>query len=115
MARPGHFRAFERRSIQLTASIRRKDNAPAISARTVNIGLGGVCLELDAATQSPRSEVVVEITAPSLWDPLVLRGEIIWEQPAPTRGKTRVGVRFAHESDAAIFSLFEVLNTHGFE
>lgn len=115
MAPPGHFRAFERRSIQLTASLRRKDAAPSIAARTVNIGIGGVCLELESGAPTLRSEVVVEILAPSLWDPLVLRGEVIWENPAPSRGRTRVGVQFAHDAGAALFSLFEVLNTHGFE
>ena len=70
-------------------------------------GLAGI-LELDAM-------VTVELTAPTLWDPLPLRGKVAWLRRGAAGKPARAGIRFEHHDAGALFALYEVLASAGFD
>lgn len=70
------------------------------------MGEGGLDLE---------TSVTLEVTAPSLWDPLTLRGRVAWIRQAASGRPTRAGVRFEHRDAGALYALFQLLGTHGYE
>lgn len=107
-AAAAHFRAHERRRVALSATLRDGRGAFSWRVRVRDLGLGGAGIELDQPIDGGH-EVVLEIVAPSLWDPLVVRGDVAWAQGE------RAGVRFAFEDPSLLFALFEVLAAEGFE
>jgi Tfp pilus assembly protein PilZ len=112
MALRAHFRAFDRHDVDLPASLM----FPAEGTRTVrlvNIGLGGACIIVDAPIDV-GAEVALEVTTPTLWDPLRLPGRVTWVEDAGD-GTRRAGVRFEHERPSALRALVEMLGTEGYE
>ena len=105
-----HFRAYRRHSVQLWAVVRDSELGEDHHARTLNLGLGGACIELAATLQVGHS-VFVEIRAPTLWDPLMLCGMVAWTSAA--QGACRVGVCFDHQDPAGLFALMELLSAQG--
>jgi len=100
----GHFRAHARRRVHLGLSLRQAGED--LPARMVNLGLSGACLEL-ARPLALTTRVLLHIVAPTLWDPLVLEGVVVW-----TRRENeafRVGLRFEHTGEHAVGALFELL------
>jgi hypothetical protein len=87
-----HFRAHARRRVSLGASVRDNVGSLVQDVRIRDLGLGGACLEIGeirppAGALSPpdaagvrwldlEAIVTVEVTAPTLWDPLTLRGKM---------------------------------------
>ena len=59
--------------------------------------------------------VTVSFTAPSLWDPLVLRARVVWATVAGAGPARRVGLAFDHRSGPTAFALFELIATLGYE
>lgn len=135
MAARDHFRAHARRRVDLGATLRDRHTAEEQLVRVRDLGLGGACVELaDALSASqasaeaawsspgpglaallvPEAAVTVELTAPTLWDPLPLRGKIAWIRRAAGR-PTRAGVRFDHRDAAALFALYELLTSAGYD
>jgi hypothetical protein len=54
------------------------------------------------------ARLTLEIVAPTLWDPLVLPGRVVWSRA--DRGVTpRAGLSFEHTDPARAFALFELL------
>ena len=85
-----HFRAFERKSTDVAVRVAMADGEPT-SARLVNLGLGGACLEA-ALELEPGSHLQLEIEAPNLWQPLVVAGQVAWTDPDASGG--RFGLTF---------------------
>ena len=111
-----HFRAFERRRVQLDASLRSLDDESLKPVQTVNVGLGGVCIELEGPAPLVGSAMQIEIMAPNLWDPLVLRSEVVWYRDMGGRNrKVQVGMRFVATPTSTLYSLFELLFTQEYE
>ncbi len=82
-------------------------------AAVENIGLGGARLLTDHAL-SPGDAVTLAFTAPTLWDPLVLRARVAWV--AKAAGAPRpAGVAFDHKATDAVFALYELIVTLGYE
>jgi hypothetical protein len=114
-----HFRAHSRRRVDLQAVVRDRAGATAHGARIKNLGLGGACLELPAGP--PRgfleleASVTLEVTAPTLWDPLSLRGRVAWIQTSGAGGLTRAGVRFEHRDAGSLYALFQLLGAHAYD
>ncbi len=82
-----------------------------------NIGLGGARIVCDDKL-APGDAVTLSFTAPTLWDPLVLRARIAWiAPPAPAAAgmPRRVGVAFEHKNASAVFALYELIATLGYE
>jgi hypothetical protein len=114
MRSPPHFRAFGRRWIELPVVIRARTKAWEEAAQMLDLGLGGACLEL-AEHLEPSAGVTLEVRTPTLWDPLVLHGEVAWARRDEPTGKTRVGVRFQHRDPSSLYALFEFLGAQVFD
>lgn len=118
-----YFRAHSRRRTDLRAVLRDHTGALAHGAQIKNLGLGGACVELSGGVADLMSRggfdleasVTLEVTAPSLWDPLTLRGKVAWIRHASPGSPTRAGLRFEHRDAGALYALFQLLGTHGYE
>lgn len=108
-----HFRTYERRPVRLPATLRKEDGATVL-ALVVDLSLAGAGLEL-LEELSLGAPLLLELTAPTLWDPLALRGRVIWFQAAQPRKPGRAGVEFIPDDSPQLFSLFEVLAAHAYE
>ena len=113
MAERPHFRTHERRPVRLPASLRKEDGA-TVSSLVVDLSLAGAGLEL-AEELLPGMPLLLEITSPTLWDPLPLRGRVVWFQAGPSRKPGRAGVQFVPDDSPQLFALFEVLAAHAYE
>ncbi len=117
-AAAGPFRAHARRDVRLVALVTHVTAGWQRQAPLENLGLGGARLLLDERL-SPGDPVTLAFTAPTLWDPLVLRARVAWLEPlvqgAPTGAPRRVGVAFEHKTEAAVFALYELIVTLGYE
>lgn len=120
-----HFRAHGRRKVSLAAKVRRlpEPGAPlsgtpptaaaSETGRVVDLSLGGACIVLHAAGAPYRDALVaVEMMAPTLWDPLLLRARVVWVRS--TSDGTRLGLRFEHTEGGALTSLVQLLGAHAF-
>jgi hypothetical protein len=81
-------------------------------AQVENVGLGGACVVSDEVL-AVGDQVTLSFTAPTLWDPLVLRARVAWI--APGAPPVRVGLAFEHKSADATFALYELIVTLGYE
>jgi PilZ domain len=106
----GHFRAHARRRIHLAVSVRQANRDD--DAIMVDLGLAGACVEL-ARPLPIDSRLVLRVVAPTLWDPLVLEGLIVWA--ARRAARFRAGIRFQHADEHALGALFELLAAQDYE
>jgi Tfp pilus assembly protein PilZ len=107
----GTFRAHARKAVRISLSLTELESGLARVAETRNVGLGGLCLE----TEEPLrvgSEVLVALSTPAMWDPLVLRATVVWSEaerlPAPS------GIRFHFETAASVAALVDFLEQSRF-
>lgn len=117
MAARDHFRAHARRRVDLEATLRGRDGGVARGVKIRDLGLGGAGLEIGEGTVPVEREasVVLEVTAPTLWDPLTLRGRIAWFRRGGQGRATRAGIRFELGDSAALYALFQLLGAHGYD
>ncbi|MCS6901993.1 MAG: PilZ domain-containing protein [Myxococcales bacterium] len=113
MAEKPHFRTHERRPVRLPASLRKEDGAQ-LQGLVVDLSLAGAGLELIDPLE-PGTQLVVEITSPTLWDPLPLRGRVVWFRQEQPRKPGRAGIQFVLDDSPQLFALFEVLAAHAYE
>lgn len=112
-----HFRAHGRKAVTLPAALRDDGGAQEERATVRNLGLGGACVELPldsvAEGQLLRLDgaVVLQLTAPTLWDPLTLRGRVAWLRRSTSDKPARLGIRFEHQEEGSLFSLFQLLGS----
>jgi hypothetical protein len=93
-------------------------------AVVVDLSLAGAGLETDEPLV-PGERLAITLSTPTMWDPLVLEAVVAWAQPpqasqevdAIGRSRTvaRAGVAFDYSSAPAVFSMFEMLATLGYE
>jgi hypothetical protein len=109
----GPFRAHARRNVRLRALLTHVQAGWQRYVAIENVGLGGARLQVDAPV-APGDAVTLSFTAPTLWDPLVLRARVAWATTlAPPQ--MRAGVAFEHKAAEAVFALYELIVTLGFE
>ena len=125
MSQGGHFRAHGRREVDLSAildggdapkasdPVDRPSTVPARPIRIVNLSLGGACIEAAEAVTLGAS-LELEIVAPTLWDPLVLKGRVVWSR-ADKGSPHRAGLAFEASDPARAFALFELLSAHDYD
>ena len=116
MAAEKHFRAFARRVVNLPATLVIPPDGQK-PARLVDLGLGGACVEVRAPLRVGFA-VTVEVTAPNLWDPLIVPAKVAWVRPATVAGATAVtlaGLAFDHAGKAALPALVELLAAYRYE
>jgi hypothetical protein len=83
-------------------------------AAVENIGLGGARIVVDHPL-APGDIVTLSFTAPTLWDPLVLRARVAWVGPTTSPGPRPAGVAFEHRATDAAYALYELIVTLGYE
>jgi hypothetical protein len=133
MAVRDHFRAHARRRVDLGATLRGRETTDEQPVRVRDLGLGGACIELADAPPGeggagwpsstprpgggvePEAAVTLQVTAPTLWDPLPLRGTISWIRRGGSGKPTRAGVRFEHHDAGALYALYQLLGAQVFE
>jgi Tfp pilus assembly protein PilZ len=107
-----HFRAFARRAVNLPATV--ADGADGSKpARLVNIGLGGACVEVPQPL-NVGSAVTLQVSAPNLWDPLVVSATVAWIKTT-SAGPALAGFAFDHTKKTALPALVELLGAYRYE
>ncbi len=104
-----------------SAAARAKSSEPSLSSerpaadriRIVNLSLGGACIEV-AEPVAIGASLGLEIVAPTLWDPLVLKGRVVWSR-ADKGPLHRAGLHFETSDAARVFALFELLGAHDYD
>jgi hypothetical protein len=81
--------------------------------RIVNLSLGGACIEASEPV-AVGAMLGLEIVAPTLWDPLVLQGRVIWSRSERSSAH-RAGLCFENGDPARAFALFELLSAHDYD
>jgi hypothetical protein len=110
--RKGPFRAHARRSVRLRALVTHVQAGWQRYASVENVGLGGARLLVEERLATGDA-VTLSFTAPTLWDPLVLRAHVAWHGQGDL--PNRVGLAFEHRSPEAVFALYELIVTLGYE
>jgi hypothetical protein len=111
-SRGGFFRAHSRFDARLRVLVTHVEAGWQRHAPVENIGLGGARLLVDERL-STGDGVTLSFTAPTLWDPLVLRARVAWV--APGDPPYRAGVAFDHKSADAVLALQELIGTMAYE
>jgi len=111
-SRSGSFRAHARRAVRLRALVTHVSSGWQRHAPVENLGLGGARVLVDQRL-APGDAVTVSFTAPTLWDPLVLRARVAWV--APGDPPYRAGLAFEHRTPEAAFALYELMSTLAFD
>lgn len=76
----------------------------------MNLSLAGACIEAPDSVPLGAS-ATVEVVSPILWDPLIVRGRVVWSRGG--RGlPTRAGLALEHTNAAQAFALFKLLGGH---
>jgi hypothetical protein len=103
------FRAQERLRVRLGAALRDPRLGWVREARVVDLHLFGAGLEMPDPPDV-GTVLVVEVSAPSLWDPLRLPATVVWTKAPAGRGPARLGVRFDHAVPEPLLPLFDLLS-----
>lgn len=111
-ARAGAFRIHARRNVQLVALVTHIEEGWQHHADVLNLGLGGAAIAIEARLQVADG-VTLSFVAPTLWDPLVLRGRVVWARQEGA--EMQAGVAFEHKSQSAVFALFELIGAMAYE
>jgi hypothetical protein len=100
--------------VRLTATVSHPRAGWVREARVLDLSFGGACLEL--AEHSGKGDLLmVSFESPSLWDPLAIAARVAW-LAGPRGGRAaRVGIAFEHRDPGAVYALFELMGTLGFE
>lgn len=85
--------------------------APAV---VLDLGLGGTRVTLEAPA-SLGTLVRVTVISPTLWDPLVLQGEIVWLLSSESRPEVLVGVRFRPSAGSTLRALADLVAGYEFD
>lgn len=113
---PAPFRAHARKAVRIPSIVTHLQAGWQHPAGVENIGLGGARVRVEPAL-ALGDVVTLSFTAPTLWDPLVLRAHVAWVEPAapPAAGPRAAGVAFEHKATDAVFALYELIVTLGYE
>ncbi|MCC6646810.1 MAG: PilZ domain-containing protein [Polyangiaceae bacterium] len=101
-----HFRRLERRGTDLPATV--ELGVKTARVRLHDLGLGGAGVDCDLCP-ALGAAVTLAVEAQSLWDPLLLRGEVAWSAP------TRFGVRFVDMNADAAGAVLDLVAPDDFE
>ncbi len=108
--RSAHFRAHERRVVQLQASLWHPGNPEPAWAQVVNLGLAGAGIACpDVLHQEDR--VVMTLLSASLLDPLVLPARVAWVDVPPRPALVSAGLAFELPERSALLTLFQLIAT----
>ncbi|MBK8256395.1 MAG: PilZ domain-containing protein [Polyangiaceae bacterium] len=108
-----HFRAHARHRVDLDGRLRVGDGA-TYAVKLRDMGLGGACVELmDAAPPSAldvEGPIALEVTAPILWDPLIVPGKVAWLRRIKPERRLRLGLRFELRDVGTLRAIVKLLS-----
>jgi Tfp pilus assembly protein PilZ len=109
----GPFRAHPRHKLGIRALAVHLDAGWQRHVVVEDLGLGGARISVDEAL-GVGDAITLSLTAPTLWDPLVLRARVAWSagDGAPPRSG---GVVFELPSGDAALALYELIAGFGAE
>jgi hypothetical protein len=110
----GTYRIHARTKVALRALVTHVEKGWQRHAAVEDLGLGGARVVVEDPLRVGDA-VTISFTAPSLWDPLVLRARVVWAAVAGAGPSRRVGLAFDHRSGPTAFALFELIATLGYE
>jgi hypothetical protein len=109
-----HFRAHARHRVDLDGRLRVGESA-SYAVRLRDMGLGGSCVELvEAAPQSSldvEGPIALEVTAPMLWDPLLVPGKVAWMRRIKPERRLRIGLRFELRDVGTLRGIMKLLGS----
>jgi hypothetical protein len=108
-----HFRAHARHRVDLDGRLRVGD-AASYAVRLRDMGLGGACVELleaPSGTLDVEGPVALEVTAPILWDPLLISGKVAWLRRIKPERRLRVGLRFELRDGGTLRGIMKLVGT----
>lgn len=100
--------------MSIAAFLRHERTGWVREARVLDLSLAGAGLALGEPLEV-GTPVVLELAAPTLWDPLSLHGAVVWCQRQGADAPARAGVAFEHGSPEPLVALFDVLTTVVYE
>jgi hypothetical protein len=112
--RLGQFRIHARRAVRLQALVTHVDMGWQARARVVDLGLGGAGITIEAGIKV-GDVVTLSFTAPTLWDPLLIRARVAWARPFTEPGAMSAGVAFEQKGPTAALALFDLVGASTFE
>ena len=104
------FRVHDRKPVRLQVSVTHVGSGWVRAGRVQNLGLGGVCFEIDEEL-AVGDRLVLSFVAPALWDPLAIRSRVAWTRARTSRELVRCGATFEHNNPADVFALFELVGS----
>lgn len=108
-----HFRAHARHRVDLEGRLRVGESG-SYGVRLRDLGLGGACVDLVDAAPSAALDVegpiALEVTAPSLWDPLIVPGKVAWLRRMKPERRLRLGLRFELRDASALHGILKLLS-----
>jgi hypothetical protein len=101
-----YFRAAARFKTSANATVTFLTTSQTVSAQVRNLGLGGVCIEVEDAAPAAQ-DAIVQLSTAWLWEPLRLQGHVVWSRDDAF--PALLGIRFHHESPQTVQTLFDLL------
>ena len=110
MRQQQRFRISPRRKVNMPVILEAGASRTMHRANLVDLGLAGAKLSLMELVAA-GIQVSFEIPSAMLWNPLRLRGHVVWSQFDIHAHEAYLGVRFDHDSAASLLCLFELLSS----
>jgi len=107
--RTSHFRAHERRALQLQAAVWHPGRVDQAQAYVFNIGLGGAGVAC-ATSLRPDDRVMLTLFSTSLLDPLALAARVAWVQTPQQTELLYAGFAFEAPERHALLTLFQLIS-----
>ena len=105
-----HFRAHQRRGVNLVAQMLGLESGESVSCVVVDLGMGGVQVSCHAFLPEGVQDSLT-LNAPALWEPLVLPVRVAWTR-TEDEGRTIMGLQFMPQSGTQWLVLAELLRDH---
>jgi hypothetical protein len=108
--RTAHFRAHERRFVQVQASLWHPGGVEAVPAQVLNLGLGGAGITCHTSLRQ-EDRVMLTLMSQALLDPLILAARVAWVQVPQRDSRVYAGVAFEAPDRSALLTLFQLIGT----
>jgi hypothetical protein len=108
--RTAHFRAHERRHLELDALLWRAADSEPVAAKVLNLGLGGAGLAFTAQLRQ-EDRLTVTLLSPSLLDPLIANARVAWVHAPGGSPLSYAGLAFEALERSTLLTLFQLIST----
>jgi len=106
--RPAHFRAHERRFVQIHASLWHPDGTEPMPVKVLNVGLGGAGIACQSVLRQ-EDRVLLTLLSQTLVDPLVLAARVAWVQGPARPAWLYAGLDFETPDRSVLLTLFHLI------